>query len=145
MRLCTVDVVLHSSVSCSRACSKRGWMINVYKSQFSLQWKSHPVCAGNLHSCCSWSRVSPVCALALNISGQKKKPPSSALWPSHASPPPPLPPAGLDCGWRGGEGSYSSHSHLVCLLSSPCCVAHNEPCFPFAVFCCELSGTFLLF
>lgn len=28
-------------------------------------------CAGNLHSCCSWSWVIPVCALALNISGQK--------------------------------------------------------------------------
>ncbi len=36
--------------SCSRARLKRGWMINVYKSQFSLQWKfphTHaPHCAG---------------------------------------------------------------------------------------------------
>lgn len=77
---------------------------------------------------------------------QKKKPRSSGSL-ALCAPPPPLPPAGLDCGRRRKECSYSSHSHLwsVCLLSSPCCVAHDEPCSHFAVFCCELSGTFLLF
>lgn len=98
-------------------------MINVYKSQFSLQWKSH---SSNLHSCCSWSWVSPVCALALNMSSSF----SSSCW------------TGL---WKKKRGvSYSSHSHTVCLLSTPRAAVwlHGVVFPPFAVFCCELSGTF---
>lgn len=93
-------VVLHFPRLCPRAYFETRMNDKcVYKSQFSLQWKSH---SSNLHSCCSWSWVSPVCALALNMSFSS----SSSCW------------TGL---WKKKRGvSYSSHSHLVCLLSPPC-------------------------
>lgn len=124
------------------------WLMYIKVSSVCSENPTHPCsrCAGNLHSCCSWSWVSPVCSLALNISGQKASIVGSLA--SHAPPPSPL--AGLDCGRRRRreECSYSSHSHLVCLLSSLCCVAHDEPCshlLYFAVswvapFCCFKTG-----
>lgn len=86
--------------------------------------------------------VSPVCALALNISGQK-----ALIVGSLASHAPPPPPTGLDCGWRREECSYSSHSHR--LLSSLCCVGSKRAVFPFCcilpwvewhLFCCFKTG-----
>lgn len=141
-------VVLHFPRLCSRACLKRGWMINVYKSQLSLQWKSHTL---TLPLC--WKPPQLLLLLpsesCVRFSLKHFRPKSlvpSALWPSRAPPLPP--PAGLDCGRRREECSDSSHSHLVCLLSSPCCVAHDEPgshLLYFAVswvapFCCFKTG-----
>lgn len=92
MRLCTVDVscCIAFPLSCSRACLKRGWMIYVYKSQFSVQWKiphtRAPAVLENPHGCCSLVlSESCVCALALNISGQKASFVGSSA--SHARPP----------------------------------------------------------
>lgn len=130
--------------SCSRACVEWGWMINVYKSQFSLQWKiPHtlmlPLC---------WKKNPSQLLLLLVLSEscvrfslktfQAKKPPSSALRPHVLL-------LLLDCERRRREEcSYSSHSHLVCLLSSLCCVAHDElfpiccilPWVEWHLFCC---------
>lgn len=124
-------------------------MINVYKSLFSLQWESHalmlPLCCGGkktLHSCCSSALTESYVRFSLKHfrpkqKKRRKKPRWLALLASRAPlrSPPPLPPTVLDCARRKqGECSWSSHSQLVCLLSSPCCVAHHEPMFAFAVF-----------
>lgn len=146
MRLCTVDVscCIAFPTSCSRACLEWGWMINVYKSQFSLQWKipprTHaPTVLENPSQLLLLLVLSESCVRFSLKTFQAKKPPSLALWPHVLL-------LLLDCERRRRrrreECSYSSHSHLVCLLSSLCCVAHKEPLFPFAVFCRELSGTF---
>lgn len=127
--------------SCSRACVEWGWMINVYKSQFSLQWKiPHtlmlPLCwKKTLHSCCcSWSWVSPVCALALKHFRPKSL--HRRLF-------------GLTCSsssWTVKEEEERSaatvHTLTWSVCCHPCAVWLTTSCFPFAVFCRELSGTF---
>lgn len=143
---CTVDVscCIAFSSSCSRARLKWGWMIYVYKSQFSVQWKSHTLM---LLLCLKPSQLlllGPEWVLCVRFSLKHFRPKSLicrlfGLTCSSSS-------AGLNCARRrrrAEECSYSSH--LVCLLSSPCCVALDESCSHLLYFCCESSGTFLLF
>lgn len=137
---------------CSSACLKREWMINIYTYAYiyifikvSSVCSENPTrscsCAWNPHSCCSWSWASPVCALALHISGQKASVVSSLA--SHHLPPPPE----LDWTVEDEEERRVATVHTL-TWSTVCC--HRavwlsaSRVFPFTVFCCESSGTFWL-
>lgn len=85
--------------------------------------------AGNLHSCCSWSRVSPVCALALKHFGSKneEKKLKNKITPLIRSSS-----SSAELIWSE-ECSYSPLSAGLS-VSSLCRVHHRETC-P-AHFCC---------
>lgn len=124
--------------------SKRGWMINVYikvQSAVKTPTPTYPSC-----SLLCWIKSPQLLLLVLSescvrFSLKHFRP----LWPHMLLL---FSPAGLDYGRkdkkrereRSGASVHTLTRSVCC--HPPCCVAHDEPLFPFAVFCCELSVTF---